>query len=268
MSPFFIVGITILLILIGCVLVDTIMNQKPEEEIIKIIDYADYDFSKLNRNGNYSYEDDKYTSMFGIDVSTFQDNIDWKKVKDAGVEFVYIRLGYRGATQGKLNVDSEFEQNYKGATENGIKVGIYWYSQPVSEAEAIEEADFVLEVLNGRKLDLPIVYDFEETHFDDGTISRMHYLNKKARTNMAIAFSEEIEKNHHDVMIYMNLLWADNYYDLSKLNDYPIWFAQYSSVPEFDKPFAMWQYSESGSIDGISTPVDLDILFIRKSDQN
>lgn len=274
-SPIFIICVIIAIIALGLYLVDLITAgntptiEVEQEEIIDIVPYTDYDWNNLNKdNMFYTYEDDKYTSMIGIDVAAHQETINWKKVKEAGVEFAYIRLGYRGASEGILHTDLEFEKNYKGATENGIKVGVYWYSQPATVEEVIEEAQYVLDVLGDRKLDLPIAYDFEETEFYDGTISRMHGMSGSDRTKMAVTFCNEILKNHHDVMIYTNLYWAETFYNWKELEDYPIWFAHYTTYPGFDKPFVMWQYSDDGHVDGIDRSVDLDILFIRKNDQN
>lgn len=260
--------IIIVVVLIARLFINDDSNQIINEEPIEIIPYSDYDWSKLKRDKYLTYEDDNYKSMVGIDVAAHQEKIDWKKVKDAGIEFAYIRLGYRGASEGLLHTDLEFENNYKGAIENGIKVGVYWYSQPTNIQEVINEANYVVKVLDGRHIDLPIAYDFEETEFSDGTISRMHGMSGKDRTNMAVTFCNEILKNHYDVMIYTNLYWAETYYDWNELNDYPIWYAQYATYPSFDKPFVMWQYQDDGHVDGIDHDVDLDILFIQKNDQN
>jgi len=248
---------------------DVVDQEEVIPETIEVIPYTDYDWSNLvNIDSHLSYEDDSYYSMFGIDVAAHQGTINWSKVKESGVEFAYIRLGYRGATEGILHTDEQFENNYKGATENGIKVGIYWYSQPSNVQEALNEADYVIKVLDGRHLDLPIAYDFEETIFFDGSLSRMHGMKSSSRTKMAQTFLSEITKNHYDVMIYTNLDWAQNYYNFDKLQDYPIWFAQYADYPDFDRPFIMWQYQDDGKINGINTYVDLDIMFIQKNDQN
>ena len=233
-----------------------------------VIPYTDYDFSNLKGKEILSYEDDKYYSMFGIDVSAHQDKIDWQKVKEAGVEFAYIRLGYRGAEKGILKPDEEFERNYEEARKQGIKVGIYWYSQPLQSNEAIEEARHVLRVLNGRHLDLPIVYDLEETYLEDRP-SRIAHLDPYQRTICAKDFMKVINnESDYSTMIYTNLYWAENYYNWYMLQGVDIWYAQYSSYPQFNQPIKMWQYSETGHIDGIDGYVDLDIMFIQKSDQN
>lgn len=268
-----VIAILIILLFVATIALATSSSNKPEvseePEQIVIVPYTDYDWSKLSKDNNhYKYEDENYTSMFGIDVAAHQETIDWKKVKEAGVEFAYIRLGYRGAVEGILHTDLEFEKNYKGATENGIKVGVYWYAQPANIQEIVEEAKYVISVLNNRKLDLPIAFDFEETEFNDGSISRMHGMSGSERTKMAVTFCNEILKNHYDVMIYTNLYWAETFYNWKELEDYPIWYAQYATYPNFNRPLVMWQYDDNGHIDGIDRSVDLDLLFIRKSDQN
>ena len=274
-STAFISFVIVIIILLGLFLVDAIITEpKPDnnQDIIReekeIIPYTDYDWTKLTGEQRKAYKDDNYTSMFGIDVAAHQDVIDWDLVKKDGVEFAYIRLGYRGATEGKLNIDEQFEYNYKNAKRVGIKVGIYWYSQPVSELEAIAEADFVIDVLDGREIDLPIAYDFEETMFSD-TYSRIHGMSKNDCTAMAIAFCDEMTKYNYETILYTNLYWAQNNYDWSILNDFDVWYAQYDvEYPDCDRPMVMWQYSDSGNIDGISKYCDLNIMFMRNHDQN
>lgn len=266
-------GIIIVIALGGFFLASLVMNKEEivEEygEKIEIVPYTNYDWSHLKKNDlRYSYEDDNYTSMFGIDVAAHQDKINWSKVKEAGVEFAYIRLGYRGALEGILHTDEQFERNYKGASDNEIKLGVYWYAQPANIYEAVEEAKYVLDVLGDRNIDLPIVLDFEETEFYTGELSRMHDMSPTDRTKVAKAFCDEIIKNNHEVIIYTNLYWAETFYDWNVLSDYPVWYAQYATYPNFDKPFVMWQYTDNGYIDGIDRNVDFDILFICKNDQN
>lgn len=270
-SPFIIIAFVLIMSIIGIIFVDILTQDENidiiEDEIV-LEPYSDYDFSKLYNSGLLAYEDDKYTSMCGIDVAAHQETIDWAKVKEAGVEFAYIRLGYRSAINGQLMQDIEFYNNYKGALENDIKIGIYWYSQPINEKEAKMEAEYVLSILEDKHIDLPIAYDFEETEFSDGRLSRMHDMSKEDRTKMAKTFCEEINKNGYETIIYTNLYWANNFYNWKELSNYPVWFAQYADYPEFDLPYVMWQYTDKGKVDGIEHFVDLDILFIRKNDQN
>ena len=224
------------------------------------------DYSKITSiSGKYSYEDENFTSMFGIDVAEFQGDINWKKVKEDSVEFAYIRLGRRGATQGDLYMDDYFETNYKGARENGIKVGVYFFSQALDEKEAVEEAHYVLTHLENKPIDLPIAYDLEEVFLEDGLVSRIFLLDKVQLTKNAIAFVNEIKKFGHEAIIYTYPYWLTNFYILDEIRDIPIWYAQYDvKKPEIDCPIMIWQYSNKGTINGISKDTDLNIMFIRK----
>ncbi|MBQ6560529.1 MAG: glycoside hydrolase family 25 protein [Erysipelotrichaceae bacterium] len=231
------------------------------EDIEEIV--IDYSAIKTD-DGHYSYEDENYNSSFGIDISEFQENVDWQKVKDAGVEFVFLRIGRRGATTGLLYDDTEFASHYEGARKVGLKVGVYFFSQAVSVKEAKEEADFVYDRLKGKKIDFPVVYDLEEVYLENET-PRISGLSREEHTANALAFCERLNKKHYDTMIYTYLYWSDTYYDMEQISRYPIWFAQYDAdVPTLDYPISIWQYSKTGMIDGISVPIDLNIMFIRK----
>lgn len=215
-------------------------------------------------SGKYFYEDENFTSSFGIDVSTFQDEIDWNKVKNDSVEFAYIRIGRRGATTGLLYEDDLFEANYEGAKKAGLKIGVYFFSQAINETEARQEADWVIDKLKGKEIDLPIAYDCEEV-FLENELSRVIFLDKEDITKNALAFCRRLEEKNYQPIIYTYQFWADNYYDMEQLSSYPIWFAQYDvDEPKLDYPISIWQYSDKGTINGISTPVDLNIMFIKK----
>ena len=246
--------------------------KKPEEEIpAEPVEEKEpgIDYSKIEViSGKYYYEDERFSSSFGIDVSEFQDKIDWKKVKEDDVEFAYIRIGRRGATTGLLYEDERFEENYKGARDNGIRLGVYFFSQAVDEKEALEEAAWVIEHLKGKEVDLPIVYDCEEVFLEDEK-PRLEGLDRKQLTDNTIAFVEEMKKSRYDVMIYTYQYWADTYYEMDRISAYPIWFAQYDTdSPSFEWPFMIWQYSNKGTISGIKGETDLNIMFIQKSDQS
>ena len=246
--------------------------KKPEEEIpAEPVEEKEpgIDYSKIEViSGKYYYEDERFSSSFGIDVSEFQDKIDWKKVKEDDVEFAYIRIGRRGATTGLLYEDERFEENYKGARDNGIRLGVYFFSQAVDEKEALEEAAWVIEHLKGKEVDLPIVYDCEEVFLEDEK-PRLEGLDRKQLTDNTIAFVEEMKKNGYDVMIYTYQYWADTYYEMDRISAYPIWFAQYDTdSPSFEWPFMIWQYSNKGTISGIKGETDLNIMFIQKSGQS
>ena len=265
--------ITILFVLL---IIDVLFYKQLQYEIdndyytsdYKRIPYSGYDYSLINKDDLYSYEDRKYDSLAGIDVSSYQGDIDWYKVKQDGIDFAMIRIGYRGSLTGILHVDRKFERNYKSAIENNIKVGIYFYSQAANIKEAADEARFVIKVLDNKHLDLPIVYDYEETYFENGVYSRIHELGVSERTNNAPTFLNIINNSQYDSMLYTNLEWADYYYNLDLLDNQLIWFAQYNRKPQFEKPFVIWQYTNEGTIDGIEGYVDLNLMFIQKNDQN
>lgn len=207
--------------------------------------------------------DDKFSSSIkrkGVDVSRHQGTIDWNKVKAAGVEFAIIRIGYRTyQDSGKLYVDNMAAQNIKKAKEAGIKVGVYIYSQAVTNSEGVDEADFVLKQLAGEKLDLPIVFDYE--FYTDGRLEKAN-LSKEAGTSIANSFCLEISKNGYTPMVYANKYMLTNYLYADKIsNNYKIWLANYTNKTYYAGEYSFWQFTESGKIDGINTSVDLDFWY-------
>ncbi|MCR4610604.1 MAG: glycoside hydrolase family 25 protein [Lachnospiraceae bacterium] len=227
----------------------------------------DYDLSAFkNVDGKMTYSDGKYKSRAGIDVSEFNGDIDWNAVKNAGVEFAFIRIGGRGYGQsGNLYADKKFDDNYKGAKAAGLDVGCYFFSQAINEEEAKEEAKYVLDILKGRSLDLPIVYDPESILKDE---ARTDNVSGEQFTKNCVAFFDYI-KNENNVsnysyttMIYCNMVWEAFMLDLVKLKDYDIWYADYEPLPQTPYHFSIWQYSESGTISGITGNVDLNIQII------
>ena len=267
--PQILLGIFLILAIILSMAIGKYRQSQETEgnEIILPIDEPGIGFEKIDRTDNrFSYEDDRYTSLFGIDVSTYQNEIDWKKVKEDGVEFVFIRIGRRGATTGLLYEDDLFETNYAGAKENGLKVGVYFFSQAISEQEAREEADWVRKHLSGKQIDLPVVYACEEVYLEDET-ARMEGLDKEQITANARAFAERIARHRYETIIYTNAYWAQEVYDMEELSDIPVWLAQYDvDIPVFEHPFVIWQYTDSGTIDGIEGTVDLNIMFLPKGE--
>ena len=205
------------------------------------------------------YHDPAYNTALGIDVSSHQGEIDWKQVAKSGVEFVMIRLGFRGyGKEGTLNVDKYFAQNLKGAREAGLKVGVYFFSQAVNIAEAEEEAAFVLQQLAGAKLDYPVVYDWEPV---SDKSARTNGLDAETLTDCAIAFCDAVSYAGYTPMIYYNTPVAYTRYDLSRLTSYDVWYAQYADKPSMYYDYRIWQYSDSGTIPGIKTRVDMNIAF-------
>ena len=199
-------------------------------------------------------------SQFGIDVSSWQEDVDWKKAKNDGVEFAYIRVGYRGYGTGRIVLDPYFEQNLKNARAAGIPVGIYFYSCATNKSEAIEEAKFCLNAVSGYKLQLPIVYDIECT---DG---RMAGLSASTLTANTIAFMNEIKAGGYNASYYTYYyFWRDQMYP-SQLKPYELWIAYYSNCTGdkvvADAPYKAWQYSDEGSVSGVSGNVDINIRLL------
>ena len=223
----------------------------------------EYDTEKFVESDGYiRYDDGK--AILGVDVSEHQGTINWQAVKDAGIEFVILRVGYRGMTEGLLNVDATFEQNYQGAVDAGLKVGVYFFSQAITEEEAEKEADFVLETLDGRELVYPVVFDWEtpipseELPAED---LRAYDMSGEEVTSFAKAFCQRIESKGYAACVYTNKHMAYNCFNLEELKDYPLWYAEYQPAPSLYYDFRIWQYSATGTVPGIEGSVDLNICF-------
>ena len=198
------------------------------------------------------------SAKFGIDVSKYQSNIDFEKAKKAGVEFVIIRIGYRGYGSGALVLDPMFEQHFTNARNAGLKVGVYFFSQAVNENEAREEAQGCWYVLNSRKLDYPIYFDSEAS---GGSNGRADGLGVTDRTKCAIAFCEEVKALGYQPGVYASTLWFRNRLDLSQLSQYPIWNAHYN-VASSPIPCQMWQGTCTARIPGYNGQIDVNISYM------
>ena len=245
-----------------------------EVELNPDVKRHNYDFSYLTSNeeggpvsgSNHkirteflSYEDGTYTSRIGIDVSYHQGTIDWEKVKAAGIEFAFIRIGYRGYGQeGNIKEDEMAMSYLSEAKAVGLDVGVYFYSQAINEEEAKEEAEFVLSKLNGMELELPVVYDPEHVLDAD---ARTDNVTGEQFTKNAIVFTETVEAAGYTPAIYANMKWEAYELDLSQLSC-DIWYADYEAIPQTPYDFRFWQYSSTASVDGISGDVDLNIEFL------
>lgn len=187
----------------------------------------------------------------GIDVSHHQGEIDWKQVKNAGIEFAIIRTGY-----GKINpnqVDKKFKQNIDGAKSAGIKVGVYHYSYASSPLDASKEAAFCLDIIKGYELEYPVAYDIE-----DASIAKF---TKRQKTDMVKSFCDKIEMSGYYSMVYCNANWINNHlYAEEILHLYDLWLAHYG-VPEPSKHCGIWQKSSTGTVSGIKGNVDLNVAY-------
>ncbi|MGN0450249.1 MAG: glycoside hydrolase family 25 protein [Ruminococcus sp.] len=210
-------------------------------------------------NLKYYNENGKAASSEGIDVSSYSGNIDWKKVKESGIDFAMIRVGGRGyGEKGEMYTDERALEYINGAKAEGIKVGAYFFSQAVSTEEAIEEADYVKTVLGDIKLDYPVAYDWEIIKDDD---ARTDSVSASQATECARAFCDRVKELGYTPILYSPSRELYFKYDLSRLADIDIWYCEYANVPTFYYEFSMWQYSATGTIDGIEGAVDLNICF-------
>lgn len=223
---------------------------------------APYDKNLFVLDGSTMYYNDaNYSTALGIDVSAYQGNIDWQAVADAGIEFAFIRIGFRGyGAEGTLNPDQKFLQNLEGARAAGIKVGVYFFSQAVTVAEAEEEALFVLENLAGAALDYPVVFDWETI---SGAKARTDGMDGDVLTDCAIAFCETVAMGGYIPMIYYGLHLGYEMYDLNRLTAYDVWYPQYGvKKPGMYYDYRIWQYTDRGTVPGIDTKVDMNLAFI------
>lgn len=219
------------------------------------------DAANLNilESGEYQYlQDGQVISHKGIDVSKHQGAIDWNLVAQDGVEFAFIRVGYRGYGSGKMVEDEYFEDNIKGAIGAGIKAGVYFYSQAVNEEELLEEAAFVLEKIAPYKIECPVVFDVERVSGDEG---RMNNITVEERTALTQLFCRTIQSAGYRPMIYHNTEMGVMMLNLEALEEYDKWFAAYSDVFYYPYEHKIWQYSQTGKVQGISGDVDLNISF-------
>ena len=234
-------------------------------ELLENVPKNIYDFSCLSTDedtGFKKYNDEKngITSKMGIDVSEFQGgDIDWKQVKDSGIEFVIVRVGYRAyGESGELVKDAMFEQNIEGALDAGLEAGVYFFSQAITPGEAVEEAEFVLDLIRPYKITGPVVYDTEEIK---GDTARTDGNTRQEFTNYCKVFCDTVEHAGYDSMIYANMKWMAFTLDMEELTDYDFWYADYHELPQNPYDYTIWQYSETGAVPGINANVDLNIWF-------
>jgi len=217
-----------------------------------------------------TYSGTDFTTRFGIDVSAYQNRsitsktIDWNAAKNDGVEFAFVRIGLRGTSTGGLNADGFYAQNIDGAMAAGIDTGVYFFSQAITVAEAVEEANYVISLLGGRMLTGPVAYDWE---MHDSTY-RVYGTSSAMATACAKAFCETIEAAGYKAMVYTSNYVAYNKFDLSVLSNYPVWYPEYKSAdstalyPQLYYRPDYWQFTSKGSVAGLSSSVDCNLQFI------
>ncbi len=230
---------------------------------LKLNEYDLNNFQFVPETGEMIYtENDEKTGYKGIDVSEHNGEIDWEQVASDGVQFAYIRAGLRGYSSGKLAEDERFRENIEGATNAGLNVGVYFFTQAINETEAVEEADYLLNLISQNRVDIPIAIDVEKIE-DTESEPRTRNLSKQQYTKNVIAFCERIRGSGYETMIYGNGKTFMLLLDITALEDYDKWFADYIGSndyqPYFPYRFRIWQYNSKGICKGISGKCDMDL---------
>ncbi|MBQ8281823.1 MAG: SH3 domain-containing protein [Lachnospiraceae bacterium] len=203
------------------------------------------------------------TVKIGIDVSKWNGDVDWAKVAASGVEFAIIRTGYRGSSTGKIVADPRFYENIEGALANGIEVGVYFYSQAINEQEAIQEAAWVCEIIKNYNITYPVAYDLEEVTY--GRIKDCTYAQFNAN---ARAFLDYVNSKGYRGSLYSCKSYLEDLWDTSLFAGDHIWLAHYTKQTSYTGRYDMWQYTDSGKVDGISTSVDLNYAYFYEKNEN
>lgn len=209
-------------------------------------------------SGNLTYTGREYKASRGVDVSSYQGDIDWQQVYDSGVRFAIVRAGGMYYGSGELYTDDNFIKNIEGAKAAGLRVGAYFFSQAISEDEAEAEAKFVLDLLGDRKLDLPVFFDWERI---SGDTARTDGLDNETLTACAVKFCQTIESAGFDAGVYIYNDTGYYGYDLAQLENYTFWCVGISTYPCFYYAHEFWQYSFKGTVPGINADCDLNMMF-------
>lgn len=225
-------------------------------EGVAVSDFTQDDFT-TNADGLPEYTGDAYDTRLGVDVSFYQGEIDWEAVAADGVEFAMIRCGYRGSESGTIVVDEQFENNIEGALAAGLDVGVYFFSQSTGAIEAAEEANFVLDLISGYDITMPVAFDWEPL---EG--SRAEDIDRSELTASAVVFCEMVKDAGYTPCVYLYRYTGYYEYMMERLADYELWVGALGSWPDFYYRHMLWQFSMTGRVEGIDADVDLDYQFI------
>ena len=216
-----------------------------------------------NEDGFMAYFDDEGNkiSHLGCDLSYHNRKVNWDELAAAGCEFVMLRCGYRGYTEGGLNKDEKFDEYAKKANKAGINVGVYFFTQAINEEEAVEEADYVLELIEDYDITYPVAFDTEYIN-DSKARTNQADISDELRSKICIAFCERIREFGYYPIIYASENWMRRNMDLKMLTEYEFWAPQYLDENDFLFDYSIWQYTEEGSIPGVDGEVDLDVSMV------
>lgn len=198
-------------------------------------------------------------SVNGIDVSYYQKDIDWEQVRQSGIEFAIVRVGFRGyGKAGRLVEDEYYEKNIEGALEAGLDVGVYMFSQAITVEEAEEEARFLLERIAKYDITMPVVYDWEEVEAED---ARTNNMDARTLTDCTLRFCQVVEEAGYEAMVYFNRNQGSKLLYLEELTQYPFWLAAYTDRMPYPYRVEIWQYTDRGRVPGIQGGVDINVMF-------
>lgn len=213
---------------------------------------------------DFQYDSNNYLklihgeSVTGIDVSSYQKDIDFDTVKASGVDFVIVRMAYRGYETGKIVFDKDAHHNLAAALNAGLDVGVYFFSQAITPEEAEEEALFLLEAIKDYEITMPVVYDWEHVSAEDARTADM---DPQTLTSCCKVFCQTVEEAGYWPMVYFNRRQAQYHMDITQLKDYDFWLAAYTDRMDFPYKIKMWQYTNTGTVPGISVDVDINVFF-------
>lgn len=225
-----------------------------------------YDFTKLVCQSNLMkyYVNGKKVSYVGVDISEEQDYVDFSKVKKAGIDYVMLRVGARGYSTGQLILDEYFQDNIKRASNAGLDIGVTFFSQAITVEEAVEEANMVLEHIEGYKVNYPIAFHMDLIENDT---SRTDALSKSEKTDITLAFLQTVENAGYKCIIYGDKQWLLKEIELADLMAYDVWLSQAEDIPDYPYNFAMWQYDYEGTVSGIYGAVNMNISFVKYTEK-
>ncbi len=248
-----------------------VTNRDGSEEWVLISPYLTkntFDFTKMeDKAGMKRYmENGRKTSYVGVDISKHTGKVNFSSLKAAGVDYVMIRLGSRGYSTGQITLDENFKENIEGAIEAQLDVGIYFYSQAISQDEAVQEANFVAQNLEPYRAHIkyPVAFNMG---FVSNDKSRIEGLSREDKTAVSISFLDAVGASGYVPMVYGDKEWLLKEVDLTKLQDYDVWLSQEEEIPDYPYRYAMWQYNTDGVLNGIDGGADLNICFVSYSER-
>lgn len=243
-----------------------ITNRDGTEEWVMLNPYLtknNYDFTKMEEKAGLKryMENGRKISYVGVDISKQNGDVNFASMKAAGADYVMIRLGGRGYSSGQITLDENFKKNIEGALEAELDVGVYFYSQAISQEEAIQEVNFIVQNLDPYKarVKYPVALDME---FVANDAARIDGLSKDEKTNIAVSFLDGVKAAGYVPMIYGDKEWLLKEVDLAKLQNYDVWLAQEEDLPDYPYQYAMWQYATDGVLNGVTGDANLNICFI------